>query len=41
MRAQHGEMYERIAAGDADAAAEITLLHVRKSRELALRAVTA
>ncbi|MCX5115008.1 GntR family transcriptional regulator [Streptomyces sp. NBC_00378] len=40
MRAQHGEMYERIAAGDADAAAAITLLHVRKSRELALRAVT-
>jgi DNA-binding GntR family transcriptional regulator len=41
MRAQHGEMYERIAAADADAAAAITLLHVRKSRELALRAVTA
>ncbi|MFJ7199849.1 MULTISPECIES: GntR family transcriptional regulator [unclassified Streptomyces] len=41
MRVQHGEMYERIAAGDADAAAAITLLHVRRSRELALRAVTA
>ncbi|MFF3392697.1 GntR family transcriptional regulator [Streptomyces sp. NPDC002669] len=40
MRAQHGEMYERIAAGDADAAGAITLLHVRRSRELALRAVT-
>lgn len=41
MRAQHSEMYERIAAGDADAAAAITLLHVRRSRELALQAVTA
>ncbi|MFJ1843344.1 GntR family transcriptional regulator [Streptomyces sp. NPDC088146] len=41
MRAQHSEMYERIAAGDADAAGAITLLHVRKSRELALRAVAA
>ncbi|AXE82234.1 GntR family transcriptional regulator [Streptomyces atratus] len=41
MRAQHREMYERIAAGDADAAGAITLLHVRKSRELALQAVTA
>ncbi|MFB6817553.1 GntR family transcriptional regulator [Streptomyces sp. NPDC056347] len=40
MRAQHGEMCERIAAGDAEAAAAITLLHVRRSRELALRAVT-
>ncbi|MFD8823712.1 GntR family transcriptional regulator [Streptomyces sp. NPDC059605] len=40
MRAQHGEMYERIAAGDADAAGAITLLHVRRSRELALSAVT-
>ncbi|MFC9626507.1 GntR family transcriptional regulator [Streptomyces sp. NPDC056930] len=41
MRAQHREMYERIAAGDADAAGAITLLHVRRSRELALQAVTA
>ncbi|WP_406499521.1 GntR family transcriptional regulator [Streptomyces sp. NBC_00846] len=41
MRAQHSELYERIAAGDADAAAAITLLHVRRSRELALHAVTA
>ncbi|MEE1811226.1 GntR family transcriptional regulator [Streptomyces sp. BE133] len=41
MRAQHREMYECIAAGDADAAGAITLLHVRKSRELALQAVTA
>ncbi|MFJ9683291.1 GntR family transcriptional regulator [Streptomyces sp. NPDC101194] len=40
MRAQHSEMYERIAAGDVEAAGAITLLHVRKSRELALRSVT-
>lgn len=39
MRAQHAEMFRRIAAGDEDAAAAITLLHVRDSRAVALRSL--
>ncbi|MFI8823485.1 GntR family transcriptional regulator [Streptomyces sp. NPDC053431] len=37
MRAQHAEMHRHIAAGDAEAAAASTLLHVRDSRAVALR----
>ncbi|MFJ9575519.1 GntR family transcriptional regulator [Streptomyces sp. NPDC101191] len=37
MRAQHTEMHRHIAAGDAEAAAASTLLHVRDSRAVALR----
>lgn len=40
MRVQHRAMYERIAAGDPDAAAALTLVHVRDSRVAALRAVS-
>lgn len=39
MRAQHAEMYRHIAAGDAEAAAASTLLHVRDSRAVALRSL--
>ncbi|WP_308368174.1 GntR family transcriptional regulator [Streptomyces sp. ISL-36] len=39
MRAQHAEMYRYIAAGDAEAAAASTLLHVRDSRMVALRSL--
>ncbi|WP_406858927.1 GntR family transcriptional regulator [Streptomyces sp. HUAS MG47] len=39
MRAQHTEMYRHIAAGDAEAAAASTLLHVRDSRSVALRSL--
>ncbi|MFB7512220.1 GntR family transcriptional regulator [Streptomyces sp. NPDC056144] len=39
MRAQHAEMFRHIAAGDADAAAASTLLHVRDSRAVALRSL--
>ncbi|WP_030545379.1 GntR family transcriptional regulator [Streptomyces exfoliatus] len=39
MRAQHSEMYRHIAAGDAEAAAASTLLHVRDSRAVALRSL--
>ncbi|MDI2030123.1 GntR family transcriptional regulator [Saccharopolyspora sp. TS4A08] len=39
MRAQHSEMFRRIAAGDEEAAAAATLLHVRDSRSLALRSL--
>ncbi|MFJ7070242.1 GntR family transcriptional regulator [Streptomyces sp. NPDC101115] len=39
MRAQHGEMYRHIAAGDEEAAAASTLLHVRDSRAVALRSL--
>ncbi|MEV2245761.1 GntR family transcriptional regulator [Streptomyces sp. NPDC049970] len=37
MRAQHAEMYRHISAGDSEAAAASTLLHVRDSRVVALR----
>ncbi|WP_407078078.1 GntR family transcriptional regulator [Streptomyces sp. NPDC126499] len=37
MRAQHAEMHRHIAAGDQEAAAAGTLLHVRDSRAVALR----
>ncbi|MEU7019250.1 GntR family transcriptional regulator [Streptomyces sp. NPDC046203] len=37
MRSQHAEMYRHIAAGDPEAAAACTLLHVRDSRTVALR----
>ncbi|MFI8004830.1 GntR family transcriptional regulator [Streptomyces sp. NPDC086010] len=37
MRAQHAEMYRHISAGDPEAAAASTLLHVRDSRAVALR----
>ncbi|MFJ3903754.1 GntR family transcriptional regulator [Streptomyces sp. NPDC090025] len=37
MRAQHAEMHRHIAAGDVEAAAASTLLHVRDSRAVALR----
>ncbi|MFC7978022.1 GntR family transcriptional regulator [Streptomyces cinereoruber] len=39
MRAQHAEMYRHIAAGDPEAAAASTLLHVRDSRAIALRSL--
>ncbi|MET9674905.1 GntR family transcriptional regulator [Streptomyces sp. NPDC006482] len=39
MRAQHAEMFRHIAAGDAEAAAACTLLHVRDSRAVALRSL--
>ncbi|MFB8027007.1 GntR family transcriptional regulator [Streptomyces sp. NPDC056465] len=39
MRAQHAEMYRHISAGDAEAAAACTLLHVRDSRAVALRSL--
>ncbi|WLQ63282.1 GntR family transcriptional regulator [Streptomyces sp. NBC_01201] len=39
MRAQHAEMYRHICAGDAEAAAASTLLHVRDSRAVALRSL--
>ncbi|MFD5328501.1 GntR family transcriptional regulator [Streptomyces sp. NPDC127092] len=39
MRAQHTEMYRHIAAGDEEAAAASTLLHVRDSRAVALRSL--
>ncbi|MGW9436692.1 GntR family transcriptional regulator [Streptomyces sp. NPDC055607] len=39
MRAQHAEMYRHIAAGDPEAAAASTLLHVRDSRSVALRSL--
>lgn len=39
MRAQHAEMYRHIAAGDPEAAAACTLLHVRDSRSVALRSL--
>ncbi|MFE9134366.1 GntR family transcriptional regulator [Streptomyces sp. NPDC007355] len=39
MRAQHTEMYRHIEAGDAEAAAACTLLHVRDSRAVALRSM--
>ncbi|MFE2556226.1 GntR family transcriptional regulator [Streptomyces sp. NPDC059352] len=39
MRAQHAEMFRHIAAGDAEAAAAGTLLHVRDSRAVALRSL--
>ncbi|GAA1216997.1 GntR family transcriptional regulator [Prauserella alba] len=39
MRAQHAEMFQRIAAGDQEAAAAATLLHVRDSRSVALRSL--
>ncbi|QES44782.1 GntR family transcriptional regulator [Streptomyces venezuelae] len=39
MRAQHRLIYGRIAAGDEDTAAASTLLHVRDSRTVALRAL--
>ncbi|BAU87666.1 hypothetical protein SLA_6800 [Streptomyces laurentii] len=39
MRSQHAEMYRHIAAGDPEAAAACTLLHVRDSRTVALRSL--
>ncbi|MZD07107.1 GntR family transcriptional regulator [Streptomyces sp. SID5785] len=39
MRAQHADMYRHIAAGDAEAAAASTLLHVRDSRAVAERSL--
>ena len=39
MRAQHAEMYRHISAGDMEAAAASTLLHVRDSRAVALRSL--
>ncbi|MFD3660023.1 GntR family transcriptional regulator [Streptomyces sp. NPDC058659] len=39
MRAQHAEMFRHIAAGDAEAAAASTLLHVRDSRAVAARSL--
>lgn len=39
MRAQHTEMFRHIAAGDGEAAAASTLLHVRDSRSVALRSL--
>lgn len=39
MRAQHAEMYRHISAGDGEAAAACTLLHVRDSRAVALRSL--
>ncbi|MFD6280836.1 GntR family transcriptional regulator [Streptomyces sp. NPDC060209] len=39
MRAQHAEMYRHISAGDVEAAAASTLLHVRDSRAVALRSL--
>ncbi|MFF8602294.1 GntR family transcriptional regulator [Streptomyces sp. NPDC015232] len=39
MRAQHAEMHRHIAAGDEEAAAASTLLHVRDSRAVALRSL--
>ncbi|MFI9045817.1 GntR family transcriptional regulator [Streptomyces sp. NPDC053427] len=39
MRAQHAEMFRRIAAGDEEAAAAATLLHVRDSRAVAMRSL--
>lgn len=39
MRAQHAEMCRHIAAGDAEAAAASTLLHVRDSRAVAERSL--
>ncbi|MFG2591861.1 GntR family transcriptional regulator [Streptomyces sp. NPDC048438] len=39
MRAQHAEMFRHISAGDVEAAAACTLLHVRDSRAVALRSL--
>ncbi|MEV5608727.1 GntR family transcriptional regulator [Streptomyces sp. NPDC052225] len=39
MRAQHADMFRHIAAGDAEAAAASTLLHVRDSRAVALKSL--
>ncbi|MFD8573232.1 GntR family transcriptional regulator [Streptomyces sp. NPDC059639] len=39
MRAQHTDMYQRIAAGDAESAAASTLLHVRDSRIVAFKSL--
>ncbi|MGW3406326.1 FCD domain-containing protein, partial [Streptomyces zhihengii] len=39
MRSQHAEMFRHIAAGDEEAAAASTLLHVRDSRTVALRSL--
>ncbi|MER5945596.1 GntR family transcriptional regulator [Streptomyces sp. NPDC001904] len=39
MRAQHTDMYQRIAAGDAESAAASTLLHVRDSRAVAFKSL--
>lgn len=39
MRSQHAEMFRHIAAGDEQAAAASTLLHVRDSRTVALRSL--
>ncbi|MFD6415794.1 GntR family transcriptional regulator [Streptomyces sp. NPDC060194] len=39
MRAQHAEMLRHIAAGDEDAAAASTFLHVRDSRAVAVRSL--
>ncbi|MFJ9850505.1 GntR family transcriptional regulator [Streptomyces sp. NPDC101150] len=39
MRSQHAEMFRRIAAGDEEAAAAVTLLHVRDSRAVAMRSL--
>lgn len=39
MRAQHAEIFRHIAAGDDEAAAASTLLHVRDSRAVALRSL--
>jgi DNA-binding GntR family transcriptional regulator len=39
MRAQHAEMLRHIAAGDEEAAAAVTFLHVRDSRAVALRSL--
>ncbi|MEV3857232.1 GntR family transcriptional regulator [Streptomyces sp. NPDC050095] len=39
MRAQHADMFRHIAAGDEEAAAASTLLHVRDSRTVALKSL--
>ncbi|MGD1218326.1 GntR family transcriptional regulator [Streptomyces krungchingensis] len=39
MRAQHAEIFRHIAAGDEEAAAASTLLHVRDSRAVALKSL--
>ncbi|MFJ8822920.1 GntR family transcriptional regulator [Streptomyces sp. NPDC102467] len=39
MRAQHADMFRHIAAGDEEAAAASTLLHVRDSRAVALKSL--
>ncbi|WP_435842972.1 GntR family transcriptional regulator [Streptomyces lavendulae] len=39
MRAQHADIFRRIAAGDEEAAAASTLLHVRDSRSVALQSL--